>query len=53
MRLHLPDEVHVGGDYGPEHEIAAAGDGVAVKDDGLGSARDLNGPVRIAAVDDV
>ena len=35
VRLQLPDEIHVGGHHGIDHEVPPAGHGVAVKDDGL------------------
>src|ERR1700761_3427633 len=33
VRLHLPNKIHVGRNHGPEHEVAAAGDSVAVQYD--------------------
>ncbi|ENN88470.1 hypothetical protein RHSP_81324 [Rhizobium freirei PRF 81] len=53
MRLQLRDQIHVGRDHRSQHEIAAAGDGIAMQDDRLRSARHLDRTVGIAAVDDI
>jgi allophanate hydrolase subunit 2 len=53
VRLQLADQVHVGRDDGAQHEVAAAGDGVAVQHDRFGAARHLDRAVGIAGVDDV
>ena len=53
MRLQLSDEIHVGGDNGPEHKISSARDSVTVQDDRLRPAGHLNGTIRVATIDNV
>ena len=52
-RRGLGDGVHVGRDDRGDHRVAAAGDRVAVQDDRLDAARDLDRADRVRRVDDV
>src|SRR6266404_5124147 len=53
MRLQLADQIHIRGDHRTQHEVSAARDRVAVQNDRLAAAGNLNRPVRIACVDNV
>ena len=51
MWLQLADQVHIGGDNGPQHKIASTRDCVAVQHDRLRPTRHLDRAIGIAAVD--
>src|SRR6478736_2894605 len=46
-------QIHVGADDRAHHGVTAAGDGIAVQDDRLGAAGNLDGPDGIAGIHDV
>ena len=53
MRLQLANQIHIGRYDGTDHAIAAARNRVAMKNDGLRTAWNLDRTVGVARIDDI
>jgi hypothetical protein len=53
MRLHLADQIHIGGYHRAEHKVTAARDRITMQNNGLGTGGHLHRTVGVAAVNDI